>query len=162
MTDTAIAPQSAKYVVPKVRIDLKREAPDAYQHLINLGQQVAKDLDPQLNELVKIRASILNNCAYCVDMHVSDARQQGEHERRLAAVAVWEEAPFFTARERAALALTDAVTLLSKEGVPDEVWAEAERHFDRPPLASLVFAIIVINSWNRIAVPSKTPAPPIS
>lgn len=161
MTDTAIAPQSADYVVPQARINVAKEAPEAYKQLIGLGQQVAKDLDPQLNELVKIRASILNNCAFCVDMHTTDAREQGEHERRLVSVAVWEEASFFTAKERAALALTDAITLLSKEGVPDDVWAEAERHFDKPTLATLVFAIIVINAWNRIAVPSKTPAPPI-
>jgi alkylhydroperoxidase family enzyme len=102
----------------------------------------------------------LNGCAYCIDMHTKVARRAGESERRLHAVAAWHEAPFFDDKERAALALTDAVTLISDEHVPREVWEEASAHFEQDELAQLVWAITVINAWNRIAITTRMlPAP---
>jgi AhpD family alkylhydroperoxidase len=125
-------------------------APAVYKAMAAFDRSI--DLDPVLRELIKIRASQLNGCAYCLDMHTRDARAAGEDERRLATIAGWREAPFFTERERAALALTDAVTRLGEHGVTDEVWAAAAAHFDQPELAQVVWAIAAINSWNRIAV----------
>jgi AhpD family alkylhydroperoxidase len=128
-------------------------APPLHRALIALGNQV--ELDPRLRELVNLRASILNGCAYCIDMHTKVARRTGESERRLHAVAAWHEAPFFDDKERAALALTDAVTLISDEHVPREVWEEASAHFEQDELAQLVWAITVINAWNRIAITTR-------
>jgi len=125
-------------------------APAVYKAMAAFDRSI--DLDPALRELIKIRASQLNGCAYCLDMHTRDARVAGEDERRLATLAGWREAPFFTERERAALALTDAVTRLGEHGVTDEVWSDAASHFDEPELAQVVWAIAAINSWNRIAV----------
>ena len=113
------------------------------------------ELDPRLRELVNLRASILNGCAYCIDLHTKNARRAGESERRLYAVAAWRDAPFFDDRERAALALADAVTLISEGGVPRGVWDEAGTHFGPDELAQLVWAITVINAWNRIAVATR-------
>jgi AhpD family alkylhydroperoxidase len=121
--------------------------------MIELGDSI--ELDPPLRELVNLRASILNGCAYCVDMHTKDARKAGESEQRLYAVAAWHEAPFFDDRERAALALTDAVTLITDGHVPREVWDQAAAHFEAAELAQLVWAITSINSWNRIAVSTR-------
>ena len=110
------------------------------------------DLDPRLRELVRIRVSQLNGCAYCLDQHVGDAIAAGEGARRLATLAAWPESIFFTARERAALALTEQVTLIGEQGVSDEVWAAATEHFDDAELVQLLWAVIAINAWNRIAV----------
>ncbi len=115
-------------------------------------------LEPGLLELVKTRASQINGCAYCVDMHTQDARANGESEQRLYAVAVWREAPFFTDRERAALAWTEAVTLLARGPVPDEVYEEARRHFGEKDLVDLTLALVAINGWNRLAVPFQAQA----
>jgi AhpD family alkylhydroperoxidase len=125
-------------------------APAVYRAMAAFDRSI--DLDPVLRELIKIRASQINGCAYCLDMHTRAARAAGEDERRLATLAAWREAPFFTERERAALALTDAVTRLGEHGVTDEVWIAAAAHFDEPELAQVVWAIAAINSWNRIAV----------
>jgi AhpD family alkylhydroperoxidase len=125
-------------------------APAAYKAMAAFDRSI--ELDPPLRELVKIRASQLNGCAYCLDMHTTEARATGEGERRLATLAAWRESPFFTDRERAALALTDAVTRLGEHGVTDDVWNEAAAHYDQPELAQLVWAIVAINSWNRMAV----------
>jgi AhpD family alkylhydroperoxidase len=114
----------------------------------------AIEFDPQLRELVKIRASQLNGCAYCIDMHTYEARRAGESDRRMHAVAAWRESPLFSARERVALALTDAITLLADAGVPDEIYDQAEAEFGPGELAQLIMAIAAINSWNRIAVTS--------
>ena len=103
-------------------------------------------------ELVKLRASQINGCAYCVDMHTKDARAHGETEQRLYAVAVWKEAPFFTPRERAALVWTEAVTLVSHDHVPDQVYETARREFSEKELIDLTMAVIAINGWNRLAV----------
>jgi AhpD family alkylhydroperoxidase len=128
-------------------------APEVYRAMAAFDRSIT--LDPQLRELVKIRASQLNGCAYCLDLHTSDARAAGEGERRLATLAGWHEAPFFTERERAALALTDAVTRLGEHGVPDDVWNTAALHFDEPELAQLLWAIVAINAWNRIGVTTR-------
>jgi AhpD family alkylhydroperoxidase len=135
------------------RMEIRHAAPKLHSALIALGNAV--ELDPVLRELVNLRASILNGCAYCIDMHTRVARRAGESERRLHAVAAWHEAPFFDERERAALALTDAVTLISDEHVPRDVWEEASAHFEPDELAQLVWAITVINAWNRIAITTR-------
>jgi AhpD family alkylhydroperoxidase len=109
-------------------------------------------------ELVKLRASQINGCAYCVDMHTKDARAQGETEQRLYAVVVWREAPFFSERERAALAWTEALTLVSRGNVADEVYEIARRQFSEKELVDLTMAIVAINGWNRLAISFRTPA----
>lgn len=109
-------------------------------------------LERRLLELVKLRASQINGCAYCVDMHTKDARANGETEQRLYAVVVWREAPFFTERERAALAWTEAVTLVSQEQVPDNVFEIARKEFSDKELVDLTMAVIAINGWNRLAI----------
>ena len=114
-------------------------------------------LEPSLLELVKLRASQINGCAYCVDMHYRDARQAGETEERLALVAVWREAPVFTARERAALAWTEATTLIAGTGVSDALFEETRQQFRDDELVKLTFAIVAINGWNRLSVAFAIP-----
>lgn len=114
-------------------------------------------LEARLLELVKLRASQLNGCAFCLNMHAPDARKAGVTEQQLDVLAAWREAAVFTDRERAALAFTEAVTLLADGGVPDEVLDEAEQHFDTEELATLLFAVAEINAWNRLAVTARTP-----
>jgi len=109
-------------------------------------------LEPSLLELVYLRASQINGCAYCVDMHTKDARTKGETEQRLYGVSVWRETPFFTERERAALAFTEAVTLISQDHVPDDVYGETRRHFSEEEMVKLVLVIVSINAWNRFAI----------
>jgi AhpD family alkylhydroperoxidase len=109
-------------------------------------------LERGLLELIKFRASQINGCAYCVDMHTKDARVNGETEQRLYAVVVWREAPFFTERERAALAWAEAVTLVSQEQVPDNVFEIARKQFSDKELVDLTMAVIAINGWNRLAI----------
>ncbi|RKT85441.1 alkylhydroperoxidase AhpD family core domain-containing protein [Saccharopolyspora antimicrobica] len=135
------------------RIDFARTAPKVYRAQRQFEDAAGQGLDPALGELVRVRASQLNGCAYCLHMHVSDAREAGEDEYRLHMVAVWREATnFFTAQELAALELTEAVTLISERGVPDEVYARAAEHFDESELAGLLALILSINTWNRIAL----------
>ena len=141
------------YVVPGERIDLLAEARDAYRAMARFDRAI--ELVPELRELIKIRASQLNGCAFCLDLHLSDSRAMGIGQQRLDTIGGWHDSPFFTARERAALALTDSMTRLTDGPVSDEVYAEAERHFGRPELAQLIFAIVAINAWNRIAVTSQ-------
>jgi len=135
------------------RMNIDREAPQLTRALVVLEREIS--MDPVLRELVKLRASILNGCAYCIDMHTKGARKTGESEQRLYAVAAWHEAPFFSERERAALALTDAVTLLADTHVPAAVYDEAARHFNAEELAHLLWQIAAINAWNRIAVATR-------
>lgn len=135
------------------RLEFEKIAPDALQAMLALETWVRRSgIDHTLLHLVKVRASVLNGCAFCVDMHWRDARALGETEQRLAAVSVWREAPFFTEAERAALAFTDAVTQIGAAGVPDDVYAQARAHYDEPALARLTMAVVAINGWNRIAV----------
>ncbi len=112
-------------------------------------------LEPLLLELVKLRASYINGCAYCVDMHTKDARALGETEQRLYAVPVWRETPFFSDRERAALAWTEAVTLVSVDQVPDDAYEQARGQFSEKELVDITFAVIAINTWNRLAIPFR-------
>ena len=138
------------------RLDPEAVAPDLYKAVLGVEGYIRRHVDHSLLELVKLRASILNGCAYCVDMHSEDALAAGESPARLFAVAAWREGPFFTDRERAALGLTDALTRLGDHGVPDEVWAEAAAEFSERELADLVGAIGVINLWNRLAIACRT------
>jgi AhpD family alkylhydroperoxidase len=110
------------------------------------------DLDKGLAELVRIHASQINGCAYCVDMHTKDARAGGETEQRIYALPVWREVPYFTEAERAALALTEAVTVLTEGHVPEEVFQNAAKHFDEARLAQLISILVTINAWNAISV----------
>jgi AhpD family alkylhydroperoxidase len=135
------------------RIALNQAARDVYGAIDALDGCV--DLDPTLRELVRIRASQLNGCSYCVDYHSGDARTAGEDERRIWAVAAWRDNPLFDDRERAAFALTDALTRLPEGGVPDDVYDDAARHFDETELGNLMGAIIAINAWNRVGVGTK-------
>jgi AhpD family alkylhydroperoxidase len=113
-------------------------------------------LDPKLLELVKLRASLINGCAYCVDMHTKVARSLGETEQRLYEVSLWRETPFYSQRERAALAWTEAVTLVSLDHVPDDVYEAARQQFDEKELIDLTAAVVAINGWNRLAIAFRT------
>jgi AhpD family alkylhydroperoxidase len=138
------------------RMNLDQVAPEAKKAMLGLEMYVRKHVPERLLALIKMRASVLNGCAYCVDMHSTDALRAGESARRLFAVAAWREAPFFSAQERAALALTDAVTAISVAGVPGEVWAAARAAFDERQVADLLMAIVTINGWNRLAISAHT------
>jgi AhpD family alkylhydroperoxidase len=135
------------------RIDYATLAPGAVKVLQGVEQYVRQSgLERSLLHLVKLRASYMNGCAYCVDMHTKEARADGEREQRLYAVAVWRETPFFTPRERTALAWTEAVTALGEHGVSDALHAAALEQFTELELVNLTMAVIAINSWNRLAV----------
>ncbi|MCC5478091.1 carboxymuconolactone decarboxylase family protein [Streptomyces barringtoniae] len=137
----------------RARLDFAKSAPKVFRALIGFDAAARADLDPALVELIQIRASLLNHCAYCLHMHTNDARKAGESEDRLHMVAVWREARhFFTPREQAALALTEALTLVADAGVPDTVYAEAAAHFDEQELAHVIAMICTINTWNRVAL----------
>ena len=139
------------------RVRSPRVAPDAYRAMRALEDYVhTTGLEPALLELVRLRASYLNGCAYCVDMHTKDARAAGESEQRLYAVPVWREAPFFTPRERAALAWAESVTEIGRAGVPDDVYDAARAHFDEAELVRLTMAVIAINGWNRLSISFRT------
>jgi AhpD family alkylhydroperoxidase len=141
----------------KPRIEYQKVAPEAMSAMLGLEKHVRQSvLDASLLELVKLRASQINGCAYCVDMHTKDARVRGESEQRLYAVVVWRETPFFTDRERAALAWTEAVTQVSSRHVPDDVYDLARKHFNEKELVDLTMAIIAINGWNRLAISFRT------
>lgn len=141
----------------KARLDPHRAAPAAMKALLGLQAHVnACELEHGLLELVKYRASQLNGCAWCMDMHTKDARAAGETEQRLYLLSAWRECPFYTERERAALAWTEAVTLIADTAVPDEVFAAARESFSERELVELTMAIIAINGWNRINVAFRT------
>lgn len=140
------------------RVDYMKVSPDAVRAQFGMEQFVRKSgLEHSLVELVKLCASYINGCAYCVDMHTNDALAAGETAQRLLAVPVWRETPFFTARERAALAWTETVTDVSRTGVPDEAYEQVRRHFDEAGVVSLTMAIITINGWNRLAITFRAP-----
>jgi AhpD family alkylhydroperoxidase len=127
------------------------------QALFALSSETAAAVEPSLFELVKIRASQINGCAYCIDMHTKDARAAGETEQRIYALNAWRETPFFTPRERAALEWAEAVTRLGDTHVPDEIYHRVAAVFDESELVALTFAVIVINGWNRLAVSFRAP-----
>ena len=141
------------------RIDLTAQMRSGLgRAMLQLQREVeASGLEHPLLELVKTRASILNGCAYCIDMHTKDARAAGESEQRLYALAAWHEAPFYSERERAALAWTDAVTQVGQSHVPDEVFAAVRAQFSEEEVVALTFALVTINGWNRLAVSFRVP-----
>jgi AhpD family alkylhydroperoxidase len=140
------------------RLDYAKAAPAAVQAQVAMERYVRGcGLEHSLLELVKLRASYMNGCAYCIDMHTKDARAEGETEQRIYAIPVWRETPFFTPRERAALAFTEAVTAIGDAGVPDDVYDEARARFSEAELVNLTMAVIVINGWNRLAITFRTP-----
>ena len=126
--------------------------------MLNLSSESEATLERPLLELVKIRASQINGCAYCLDMHTKDARLAGETEQRIYALNAWRETPFFTDRERAALEWTEAVTRVADTHVPDEIHQRVAAQFGEAELVALTFAVVVINSWNRLAVSFRAPA----
>jgi AhpD family alkylhydroperoxidase len=126
--------------------------------LLNLGREVdASDIERPIYELVKIRASQINGCAGCLDMHTKDARAMGETEQRIYALNAWRETPFFTDRERAALEWTEAVTRVGDTHVPDEIYERVREEFNESELMALTFAVVVINSWNRLSIAFRAP-----
>lgn len=143
------------------RLDIDAHAAAFSKAMAHLDQAATKELnrvgfDSRLRELVRIRASQLNGCAYCVDMHSKDARAAGESEQRIYSIPVWRETPFFTPRERAALEWTEAVTDVGRSGVPDHVYEEVRRHFSEQEIVNLTLAVVVINGWNRLSVSLRT------
>ncbi|MFD8529755.1 carboxymuconolactone decarboxylase family protein [Streptosporangium canum] len=145
----------------KARMNIAELAPEGYQAMLGLEKYLAGSGLPHATlELVKLRASQINGCGFCVDMHSHDAKKAGESDERLFSVAAWREAPYYTDAERAALALAEEATRLSDRGetVPDHVWDEAARHYTPETLAALVVAIAAINAWNRIAVTTRAVA----
>jgi AhpD family alkylhydroperoxidase len=138
------------------RIKLKKLSPDFHKAMIALDGAAAAGLDPALAELVRIRASQLNGCAHCLDMHTKDARAGGEAEQRIYLLSAWRESPgLYTEKEQAALALTEAVTLVADGHVPDDVYERAAAHFPDAELSQLIAQIITINAWNRIAISTR-------
>jgi AhpD family alkylhydroperoxidase len=134
------------------RLPLRRLSVEIYDAMVAFETAIrGSGLEPRLLELVKIRASQLNRCAYCIDMHTQDARAAGETEQRLFALPAWQETPFFTARERAALALTEAETLIAG-GISDELHDETAAHFTDQERVALIWAIAAINTWNRVSI----------
>jgi AhpD family alkylhydroperoxidase len=140
------------------RLNYGQVAPGAIAAMRNLGRYLSSSgLEHSVLHLVKLRASQINGCAYCVDMHTKDARADGETEQRLYAVAVWRDAPFFTERERAALAWTDALTRVSEGGVSDELYRSVLKHFSEKELVDLTMAVVAINGWNRLNAAFQPP-----
>ncbi|MES1160650.1 MAG: carboxymuconolactone decarboxylase family protein [Bacteroidota bacterium] len=137
----------------KERMNIDKAEPGIYKAMDVADRQVAAfDLDPQLAELVKLRASQLNGCGYCVNFHSKDARKAGETEQRVFAVSAWWETPFFTAAEQAALKLAEEITQIGKAGLSEETYQKALEHFGETGVARLIFTVAVVNSWNRIAI----------
>ena len=138
------------------RVDYRRYAPDAVKSMLALEKYIAESgLDPKLVHLVKMRASQINGCAYCLDMHSIDARAAGESEQRLYTLEAWCETPFFTDRERAALAWTESLTLIAQTHAPDDVYEDVKKHFTEKEIVDLTFVVGAINLWNRLAISTR-------
>jgi AhpD family alkylhydroperoxidase len=141
------------------RADYRRYAPDAVKSMFALEKYIAESgLDPKLVHLVKMRASQINGCAYCLDMHSIDARAAGESEQRLYTLEAWRETPFFTDRERAALAWTESLTLIAQTHAPDDIYEDVKKHFTEKEIVDLTFAVGAINLWNRLAISTRAVA----
>ncbi|MCL4764737.1 MAG: carboxymuconolactone decarboxylase family protein [Hyphomicrobiaceae bacterium] len=137
----------------KQRLEYFAKAPELMQAVLALNKAVQESgLEMSLLHLIKLRASQINGCSYCVDMHSREAREDGESEQRLYLVAAWKESPLFSERERAAFAWVEAVTLISSGGVPDELYAATLKHFSEDELVKLTVAVAIINTWNRLSV----------
>jgi AhpD family alkylhydroperoxidase len=142
------------------RVQIYKTSPELYDAMMVLSNAAAKDIDVELGELIKIRASQINHCAFCLDMHTRDARKHGVSEQKLDVLAAWEEAgQLFTERERAALALTEAITELGNGHVPDEVYARAAAVFNDRELGQVIAMAVTINAWNRINVTIRLEPP---
>ncbi|MDH6703878.1 AhpD family alkylhydroperoxidase [Kitasatospora sp. MAA19] len=155
MTTNEHVTTEATVPAPAQRLSLFSLAPDYYQAMVAVDRTSRQGIDPTIAELVKVHASMINGCAFCIDMHSTDAVKNGERDHRLLSLPAWRETSWFTARERAALALTESVTLLTQGHVPDAVYAEAAAQFDETELAQLIALIATINAWNRIGVASR-------
>ena len=144
--------------VQSTRVNYGEQSPDLVRKVVELGMTIDKSgqLEPLLGFLVDIRASQMNGCAFCLDMHVKQAKLHGERDLRLYHVPIWRESPLFTPKERAALALTEALTRIAPDGVSDELYAEVSEQFDARALSTLVFRIMTINAWNRANVCFRT------
>lgn len=139
------------------RLDYQKLAPEGLKAMLNFETFIHKQgMDMSLLELIKTRVSQINHCAWCLDMHTKSARQRGESEQRLYLLSAWREAQCYTEKERAALAWAEAVTLISEASVSDEIYAEARKFFSEKELVVLNYAVIAINSWNRLNVPFRT------
>lgn len=139
------------------RIKYAKVAPEGSRAMYGLERYVRESgLEPALLELIKLRASQINGCAFCIDMHWKDARARGESEQRLYGLMAWRESPYYTERERAALAWTESVTLVADTHVPDDVYEEIRQHFSEVELVNLTLAIVAINGWNRLAISFRT------
>ena len=149
------APATGGSAVVEPRVDLDVHLPAFSRAMSRLDSTAGTGLDPRLVELVRTRASMINGCAYCIDMHSKDAVVKGETTQRLVSLPAWRETPYFTPAERAALALTEQVTTIAGTGLTDAVYAEAARHFTEAELASLIALVVVINAWNRIGVSTR-------
>ncbi|KAA6447183.1 carboxymuconolactone decarboxylase family protein [Bacillus swezeyi] len=140
----------------ETRFLMEEVNPTGYAGMFALEKaQASSSIDPVLKELIKIRASQMNGCVFCLNMHTKDARQNGETEQRIYALSAWREAPFYTEKERAVLALTEAVTRIADAGLPDDVYNEARAHFSEAETAELIMLVVTINAWNRIAVATR-------
>ncbi|WP_329614360.1 carboxymuconolactone decarboxylase family protein [Streptomyces brevispora] len=157
MTTNAHSHATSEYTTEHTpRMQWSEHAPEVYKAMARLEAASRKGLDPVVAELVKIRSSQLNHCAFCLDMHTKDALAAGESVQRIMQLSAWEESQhFYTPKEIAAIELTEAVTVLTDGFVPDEVYAKAAKHFDETELAHLIAAIITINAWNRFAVTTR-------
>ena len=141
----------------KQRLDYQKIAPDALTAMLGHEKYMAASgLERSLYELIKTRASQINGCAYCLDMHTKDARHDGETEQRLYALSAWRETPFYTERERAALAWTEAMTLIPENDISDALYEATRKHFDEKEMVALSMAVIAINGWNRLAIGFRT------
>lgn len=130
--------------------------PEGYQAMVHLERYLkTTSIDMKLKELIKIRASQINGCAYCIDLHTKDARKQGETEQRIYALNAWRETPFFSPEERAVLAFTESITLVADTHVPDDVYEEMMRYFDEKQISEIIMQIVAINAWNRIGVSTR-------
>ncbi len=138
----------------QARLEPDKAAPAAYHAMFGLENYIRKSskLEPSLLELIKMRASHINGCSFCLDMHSKDARAEGESEQRLYTLSAWRETPFFTLREQAALAWTEAITLIADGHAPDDVYEEVRKQFSEEELVNLTLAVVTINGWNRIAI----------
>ena len=138
------------------RIDISQLQPAAYQPMLGLEGYLAEtDLTPTIKELIKLKASMINKCAYCIQMHSEQARKNGETEQRIYALPAWQESPLFSAQERAVLALTEEVTNISASGVSDKTYKSCIELFGEQKVAQLIMQIVTINAWNRIALATK-------
>ena len=135
------------------RIDVSKVEPAAYKAMLGLEQYLHQSsLEQKLLDLIKIRASQINKCAFCIDMHTKEARKAGETEQRIYALSAWQETPFFTPQERSALSFTEAVTLIAENSINDELYEQVSRYFPPQEIVQILIAIATINAWNRISI----------